>query len=260
MKYMGSKSRIAKYIVPIIQKCIDENYITTYIEPFAGGLNIIDKIQCKERYAYDINKYLISLWIHLQNGGKLLDEVTRELYNEVRANYINGKYEDWYVGNIGFLASYNGRWFDGGYAQSGYEKTKYGMKYRDYYKESSNNILNQLDKISDIKLQVMDYKNLNPHGAVIYCDPPYQGVKQYKNSISFNHEEFWDIIRKWSENNFVFVSELDAPEDFNCIWNQEITRSIDAKNKRKAVEKLFVNKTTCSHFISDKSGESAVNY
>lgn len=26
------------------------------------------------------------------------------------------------MGNIGFLASYNGRWFDGGYAKSGYEK------------------------------------------------------------------------------------------------------------------------------------------
>lgn len=37
MKYMGSKSRISKYIVPIIQKYIDENGIKTYIEPFVGG-------------------------------------------------------------------------------------------------------------------------------------------------------------------------------------------------------------------------------
>lgn len=37
MKYMGSKSRIAKYIVPIIQSCIDENNITEYYEPFVGG-------------------------------------------------------------------------------------------------------------------------------------------------------------------------------------------------------------------------------
>lgn len=34
MKYMGSKSRIAKYIVPILQECIDSNHVTTYIEPF----------------------------------------------------------------------------------------------------------------------------------------------------------------------------------------------------------------------------------
>lgn len=38
MKYMGSKSRIAKYIVPILQECIDSNHVTTYIEPFVGGV------------------------------------------------------------------------------------------------------------------------------------------------------------------------------------------------------------------------------
>lgn len=34
---MGSKSRITKYIVPILQDIIDKNNITTYIEPFVGG-------------------------------------------------------------------------------------------------------------------------------------------------------------------------------------------------------------------------------
>lgn len=37
MKYMGSKSRIAKYIVPIIQSYIDNYNIKTYVEPFCGG-------------------------------------------------------------------------------------------------------------------------------------------------------------------------------------------------------------------------------
>ena len=46
---MGSKSRIAKDIVPIIQKCIDDNKIETYIENFCGGLNIIDKIHCETK-------------------------------------------------------------------------------------------------------------------------------------------------------------------------------------------------------------------
>ena len=37
MKYVGSKNRIAKDIVLIIQRCIDENNITEYYEPFVGG-------------------------------------------------------------------------------------------------------------------------------------------------------------------------------------------------------------------------------
>ena len=36
MKYMGSKSRIKKYVVPFLQKLIDENEIEVYIEPFVG--------------------------------------------------------------------------------------------------------------------------------------------------------------------------------------------------------------------------------
>lgn len=38
MIYMGSKSRIAKEIVPIIQSYIDNNNnIHNYLEPFCGG-------------------------------------------------------------------------------------------------------------------------------------------------------------------------------------------------------------------------------
>ena len=57
MKYMGSKSRIAKYIVPIIQKYIDENRITTYFEPFVGGANVIDKIDC-DKLKHSMNSLL----------------------------------------------------------------------------------------------------------------------------------------------------------------------------------------------------------
>lgn len=38
MKYMGSKSRIKKYILPILQEIIDKNNINTYVEPFCGGV------------------------------------------------------------------------------------------------------------------------------------------------------------------------------------------------------------------------------
>ena len=56
MKYMGSKSRIAKNIIPIIQKYIYDNNIVHYYEPFCGGCNIIDKIKCESKYANDNQK------------------------------------------------------------------------------------------------------------------------------------------------------------------------------------------------------------
>ena len=61
MVYMGSKTKYAKYIVPILQELIDKNNISTYIEPFVGGANIIDKIKCQEKFGYDKNLTLIAL-------------------------------------------------------------------------------------------------------------------------------------------------------------------------------------------------------
>lgn len=47
-------------------------------------------------------------------------------------------------------------------------------------------------------------------------------------------------MREWSKNNIVIVSEQTAPDDFKCIWEQNVNRTINAKNKKKATEKLFV--------------------
>lgn len=243
IKLMGAKSRIAKDIVPIIQKCIDDNNLKTYIEPFVGGCNVIDKVLCEYKQGTDKNKYLIALFKHLQNNGKLLPEVPRELYSEVRANYKNGEYEDWYVGNIGFLASYNGRWFDGGYSQPGYEKTKTGQRYRDYYREAKDNIESQIPYIKDIELEVKDYREITPNAnSIIYCDPPYANVKQFANAIDFDYNVFWDKMREWSKDCFVLVSELSAPDDFICVWEKSVSRSIKSTDKSRATEKLFAYK------------------
>lgn len=245
MKYQGSKSRIAKYIVPIIQSYIDKmgNECNGYWEPFVGGANVIDKIECPQKYGSDLNKYLIALLKHVRDGGLLYEEVSKNLYNTARNAYNNGvveNFQDWQIGNIGFLASYNGRFFDGGYAKPGYEKTKTGVRYRDYYKEAKNNLLEQAPKLKDIIFCVSDYKNPHPMHMVIYVDPPYQGTKEYSNSHDFDYDVFWDTMRKWSENNIVIISEEHAPIDFSCVWEKPVSRSIKASDKSTSVEKLFV--------------------
>lgn len=236
MKYMGSKAKIAKYIVPIIQQKIEESGSSTYIEPFAGGCNVIDKVKAEKRIASDKNRYLMALFKHLQDGGGLPEHITREEYNKVRANIE--MFPAWYVGAVGFLASYNGRFFDGGYAGFGKDKGRV----RDYYRESKNNILNQMQQggIAGVQFQNKDYKELNPQGCVIYCDPPYEGTKQYGNAKRFDYAEFWQIMRDWSQNNIVLISELQAPADFITVWEKEVDRSMKAKEHFRATEKLFM--------------------
>lgn len=244
---MGSKSRIAKYIVPIIQSYIDATKAEKYIEPFVGGANIIDKIICKEKYGYDKNKYLIALLQRVQDKQPLYKEVPKALYDKARKAFNNNntsEFEDWQIGNIGFLASYNGRWFDGGYAKAGYEKTKTGLRLRDYYQEATNNILAQTEKIQNIHFKTCDYQEAiqipKDTGLVIYCDPPYTQGKKYANATSFDYEKFWETMRKWSKYNTVLISEQEAPDDFICIWEQEVSRSIKPNSKRKSIERLFI--------------------
>lgn len=117
------------------------------------------------------------------------------------------------------------------------------MRLRNYYQEAKNNILIQAPNLQDIKFLSCDYKEAiklpDDCGMVIYCDPPYQGTKQYANALSFNYEEFWQTMREWSKNNIVLISEQNAPEDFECLWEQEVSRSIKATDKSKSTEKLF---------------------
>ena len=243
---MGSKSRVAKYIVPIIQKYIDDSNIKTYIEPCVGGANIIDKIKCETKIGTDKNRYLIALLRYVQAGGQLLNEVSKELYDKVR-NAVNDNdthlFEDWYVGNVGFLASFNGRWFDGGYAKTGYENTKSGQRLRNYYQEAKNNILKQAPDLKNIAFSVADYREYSSfENCIVYVDPPYQNTKKYSNAIDFDYDEFWETMRKWSTqsiNSIILISEQNAPDDFECLWEQEVSRSIKATDKSKSVERLF---------------------
>ena len=240
---MGSKSRIAKYIAPIIQNKIEESNSLIYLETFVGGANMIDKINCPQRIGSDKNPYLIALLQHVQLDLPLYNSVSKELYNKARTavkNHDTSEFFDYQIGNIGFLASYNGRWFDGGYAKPGYENTKNGHRYRDYYEESKQNLLKQAPMLKGIDFFCKDYKEWSyVKHAVIYCDPPYQGTKGYTNATDFDYDAFWQWCRDMSKDNIVLISEEHAPDDFTCIWEQEVSRSMKVTEKSKSVEKLF---------------------
>lgn len=244
MKYMGSKNRLAKDIVPIIQKYIDDNNIENYLEPFVGGANVIDKIKCKNKYGSDNNEYLIALLNNLDKISTLPNIVTKEHYSKVRECFNNKTkdFELWYIGAIGFLASYNGRFFDGGYA--GEVITKTG-KVRNYYNEAKRNLINQIDSLKDIKFSYCDYSFYDcekSKNCLFYLDPPYKNVKQYGTSKNFDNDKFWEWCRKISKNNIVLISEQEAPNDFKCIWEQEVKRTIDNNKRVKVTEKLFIYK------------------
>ena len=239
MRYMGSKSRVAKHIVPIIQKIIDSKNIKVYVEPFCGGCNIIDKVHCDVKIACDKSNYLIELLKNRDKVKTLPDFISKDYYSEVRNAFNNQTeiYPDWIIGAIGFLASYNGRFFDGGYGATITRKST-GKTYNAYL-EAKNNLLAQ--NLAGIEFYCCDYSTIPfVKDALIYCDPPYFGVKQYGISKGFNHSDFWKWVREQSKNNIVITSEETAPSDFTSIWKKEVQRSIKSDEKWDKTENLWV--------------------
>ena len=77
---------------------------TVFVDVFGGGMNVVSEIPLKNKLANDINRYIISLWKHLQKhkvkGERLLplinDHVTEDEYHSVKVSFLNettkGKY------------------------------------------------------------------------------------------------------------------------------------------------------------------------
>lgn len=237
---MGSKRRIAEQILTIILEGRKEGQY--YVEPFCGGCNMIDKVP-GNRIANDSNPYLIAMWEALSWGWDPPKTISREYYCDVRTCYNQNtdEYPLHYVGWVGFVGSFNGRFFDGGYA--GHSVTLRTGRVTDYIGRAISNILAQVPLLDGVQFTNCCYADMSiPPNSIIYCDPPYAGVKKYKYSI--DHENFWAWCReRVAEGHDVFVSEYNAPDDFACIWKREVKITPSPGRVKQAIEKLFIHKS-----------------
>ncbi len=231
MKYMGSKNRIAKEILPIMLK---ERGQRTWVEPFVGGANVIDKVQGK-RIGNDNQEYVIALYKALQNGYIPPKEVTSDFFFEVENN--KDKYPKELVGYLGTQLTFGCEWW-GSFRRDNTGKRNYDV-------EAYNNVMKQQPNLIGIEFTCGDYRDLEVQSnSLIYCDPPYRGVRKYVGNVKFDSDVFWEVCRNWSkQGHIVFVSEYEAPTDFECVWSKEISASANNSIKTgqglKAVEKLF---------------------
>lgn len=249
---MGSKARIAKDIEPILTMWLNNDRY--YVEPFAGGMNMMCNIEHSKRLASDKNNYLIAMWRFLCGGYNFPKTISKELYSEYRAKFnkrgfvgLGDTLEEAMIGWIGFMGSFNGRFYDGGY--SGHD-----VNGRDYIGEQIRNTLSQVDKLQGVEFWCGSYDSFEmPKDSIIYCDIPYKNTKQYSTSKDFNHEEFWQWCRRRTrEGNSVFISEYQAPDDFFCIWQKQVTNAMNTKNTYKPTEKLFVHESIADKYKSNE--------
>jgi len=103
--------------------------------------------------------------------------------------------------------------------------------------------LEQLERLERLELYSEDYKVVKiPKDAIVYCDPPYNGVTEYKEG-SFNHVEFWEWVRKISKKNKIYISEYSAPSDFKALltYTQKSTlQGGTQKHNEQPKENIFI--------------------
>lgn len=233
MKYMGSKNRIAKHLLPIMLAEAEKHGITKWVEPFVGGANMIDKVPDSfERIGYDLNPHTIAALIGIRDQVDTFpDEISEQYYNSVKGHSPNS-----FTSLVRFGASFGGK-FENGYARGrSADNTS-----RNYWAETKRNAIKQSQKIQTVQFICDSYENLDLDDCLIYCDPPYQGTTGYKTG-TFNHDKFFDWCREQTKRNIVFVSEYNAPDDFIEVWQGEIKTNFASSRKtatHNAIEKLF---------------------
>ncbi len=180
------------------------------------------------RYCSDINEYLIAMFKALGAPKSM----TKAEYEYIKSHKDKDKA---LTGFTGFGCSFAGKWF-GGYAKDD--------KKRKHCLNAYNSLLRQRDSIKDIVFEYRDYRDIVVKDCLIYCDPPYRNTTQYAGTPKFNSDEFWEIMRSWSQYNTVIISEYTAPDDFKCI--KSIHTKTEIRNKQNIredrIERLFMLK------------------
>ena len=228
MKYMGSKTRIANKIIPLMK--IDG----LFYDVCCGGGNMIDKVK-GQRIGIDIDKYAIAALELIRDNVESLPKNRIEA-DEIMYAGMKNSLDVAMKGYYGFNLSYCGKWF------GGYRRDSIGK--RDYINEAYRNSVKQSKNLQGVKFICADYEDIDYDiNSVIYCDPPYASTTKYKSS--FDHIRFWNWARGMSLRGYrVFVSEYTAPEDFIPIWSTSIASSLTRDTgSRIGKECLFIHES-----------------
>jgi len=98
--------------------------------------------------------------------------------------------------------------------------------------------LQYLENLERLNFSALSYEKVKiKPNSVIYCDPPYRGVKGYLNV--FDHDKFWEWVM--DQKDPVYVSEYIAPKTAHLIMAVNKKARLWATGPTHSVEKMFAN-------------------
>ena len=227
VKWAGGKGSLIPQLKSFYPFELENETINKYVEPFVGGgavlINILQKYNVKEAYAFDINLDLINCYniIKVDVEG-LINELNRkekeflELENDKRQKYYYNirreynlykiKENELSVKRASEFIFLNRTCFNGLYRvnKNGEFNVPFG-RYKNPTICDSENLRNLSYLIRNVVFQHGDYKKSERYidsNTFVYFDPPYRPLSITSGFTSYTKEDFNDENQKELANYF----------------------------------------------------------
>lgn len=235
VKWAGGKGSLIEQLKKFYPYELKNGTISKYVEPFVGGgavlIDILQKYDVKEAYAFDINIDLINCYnvikMNVENLIKELDKLEKEyliLDNEerqknfyrIREEYNLYKVDDNQI-NVKRASQFiflNRTCFNGLYRvnKSGNFNVPCG-KYKNPTICDSKNLRNLSKLLQNVIFQYGDYKTSNQYidkNTFVYFDPPYRPLSITSGFTSYTKDDFNDDNQKELANYYRELSSKNA--------------------------------------------------
>ncbi len=248
VKWAGGKGSLIPQLKNFYPFELENETINKYVEPFVGGgavlINILQKYDVKEAYAFDINKDLINGYNVIKSNVKELikdlkvkedeflkleNEDKQEYFYNIRKEYNSYKIieKELSVKRAVEFIFLNRTCFNGLYRvnKNGEFNVPYG-KYKNPTICDSNNLRNLSYLIRNVVFQYGDYKKSEEYidnNTFVYFDPPYRPLSITSGFTSYTKEDFNDenqkelatYFRKLDEKNAKLMLSNSNPKNTN---------------------------------------------
>ena len=235
VKWAGGKGSLIPQLTNFYPSQLKGGVVTKYVEPFVGGgavlIDILQKYEVKEAYAFDINIDLINCYNVIKNDVneliiKLkqmeiefldLDSGNREKYfYDVRKEYNSYKIseEELNTKRAAEFIFLNRTCFNGLYRvnRKGEFNVPFG-KYKNPRICDSNNLTNLSSLLQKVVFKYGDYKKSSEcvdNTTFVYFDPPYRPLSVSSGFTSYTKQDFNDENQKELASYYRELNSKDA--------------------------------------------------
>lgn len=248
VKWAGGKGSLIPQLNNFYPYELKNGIIERYIEPFVGGgavlIDILQKYDVQEAYAFDINIDLINSYNVIKNNVedlitnlKQMETEYLQLEQEERKNYFYNKRDEYnnyrlegIEQNIQRAAQFiylNRTCFNGLYRVNKAGKFNVPMgNYKNPTICDEENLRNLSELIQNVQFQYGDYRRSMEYvteNTFVYFDPPYRPLNVTSGFTSYTKEDFNDdnqrelaeFYRELNEQNAKLMLSNSNPKNTN---------------------------------------------